>query len=355
MSATGPGALGAAGPASIFAAARAGGRTSLLEHEVYALLSCAGFDVPRHVFWNGAPGRVPTEIEDFLEGLRGDDVVLKIVSPDLAHKSDVGGFSFSRKSPALVIAAARTMWKEVSRRAPAAQRLGILVVEKLVPASGTPAAEALLSFKHDPAFGPVLVFGLGGLLTEWYGTLAPGNTTSILRPGHVKQGLQAAVEKHPALKIFFERNRGQAKAPLVLDEVAAKLESLSKNLAAYSPENPLGNPTLEELEVNPILLTADGRWVAADGKARLSNRRFAPSARPLAKIGKLLAPRSAVVFGASAHEINPGRIILRNLKASETIAFGRLRAVHPRAETIDGVPCLKSVSELEVAADLAVV
>ncbi len=177
------------------------------------------------------------------------------------------------------------MWEDVSRRASDAQLAGILVVEKLVPASGTPAAEALLSFKQDPAFGPVLVFGLGGLLTEWYGSLAPGNTTAILRPGEVKQGLQAAVEKSPALKIFFEGHRGHAKAPLVLDAVAALFESLSKNLSlSFSPANSLGNPTLEELEVNPLLLTADGRWVAADGKARFSSRRAAFAARPLAKI-----------------------------------------------------------------------
>ncbi|HEX5854896.1 MAG TPA: acetate--CoA ligase family protein [Thermoanaerobaculia bacterium] len=352
---SGAGAATGAGPAAVFLAARAGGRTALLEHEVYAVLAAAGFDIPRHVFWDGTPGLVPTEIEDFLEGLRGDDVVLKIVSPDLAHKSDVGGFSFSKKSPASVIAAARTMWEDVSRRAPAAQRLGILVVEKLVPASGAAGAEALVSFKQDLAFGPVLLFGLGGVLTEWYGSLSGGASTAILRPGEVKQGLEAAVEKSPALKIFFERSRAHAQAPLVLDEVAARLELLSRNLSPYSPENSLGNPTLEELEVNPVVLTADGRWVAADGKARFSNRRFATSARPLAKIENLLAPRSAVVFGASAREVNPGRIILRNLKVSETIAYGSLRAVHPRADTIDGVPCVKNVSELAATADLAVV
>jgi acyl-CoA synthetase (NDP forming) len=355
VSGTGTAARGAAGAAPVLAAARAGGRTSLLEHEVYALLGATGFDVPRHVFWNGAPGLVPTEIGDFLEGLRGDDVFLKIVSPDLAHKSDVGGLSFSKKSPASVIAAARTMWEDVSRRAPSAQRLGILVVERLVPASGTPAAEALLSFKNDPAFGPVLVFGLGGVLTEWYGELAPGATTVILQPGEVERGLRAGVARSPALKIFFESSRAHAQAPLVLDEVAARLEALSKNLSLHSPDNSLGNPTLEELEVNPLLLCSDGRWVAADGKARFSERRVVRTRRPLEKIEKLLAPKSAIVFGASAREANPGRIILGNLKASETIAYGRLNAVHPHAATIDGVPCLKSVSELAAAVDLAVI
>jgi acyl-CoA synthetase (NDP forming) len=345
----------AAGPAGIIRSAYESGRTTLLEHEVYSLLQAAGFDVPRHVFWNGAPGRVPTEIQEFLAGLRGDEAVLKVASPQILHKSDVGGLSFSKKSPAAVADAAKKMWDHVGRRAPEADLLGILVLERLVPASGTPAAEALLSFKHDPAFGPVLLFGLGGVLTEWYGQMAAGATTAILRPQEVKQGLQAATEKYPALKIFFEANRAHARAPLVLDEVAARLESLSKNLSPYSPENSFGNPTLEELEVNPVILTADGRWVAADGNASFSDRRAVTGRRPLAKIEKLLAPRSAVVFGASARESNPGRIILNNLKASETVAYGHLRAVHPRADTIDGVPCVRAASDLPSPVDLAVV
>ncbi len=331
-------------------------RASLLEHEVYALLASGGFDVPRHVFWEGAPGDPPRRIQEFLEGVPGGEVVLKIASPDLAHKSDVGGLSLSKKSPESISAAARKMWEDVGRRAPGASRLGILVVEKLVPASGTPAAEALLSFKNDLAFGPVLVFGLGGLLTEWYGQMAPGATTAILRPGDVQRDLQAAVDTSPALKIFFESSRASAKAPLSLDKVAARLETLSKNLIfSFSPENSLGNRTLEELEINPVLLCADGRWVAADGKARFSERRVARVRRPLEKISHLLAPKSAVVFGASANEANPGRIILRNLKASETIAYGGLRAIHPRVESIDGVPCLKSAKDLPGPVDLAVV
>jgi acyl-CoA synthetase (NDP forming) len=354
---TGAGAAvpASAGPAPILAAARAEGRTSLLEHEVYALLAGAGFAVPRHVFWPFAPGELPRGIKEFLESVPGDEVVLKVASPHILHKSDVGGFSFSKKSPASVVAAAKKMWEDVSRRVPDADLHGILVLEKLKPASGTPAAEALLSFKNDPAFGPVLVFGLGGLLTEWYGALAPGTSTAILTPGEVKRNLEATVEKSPALKILFEGSRAHAQAPLALDDVAALLETLSQSLSSFSPENSLGNPTLEELEVNPLLLCADGRWVAADGKARFSERRVVRARRPLEKIEKLLAPRTAVVFGASAHDANPGRIILRNLKASETIAYGALRAVHPRVDTIDGVPCLKNVSELDAPVDLAVV
>jgi acyl-CoA synthetase (NDP forming) len=350
------GAAAAVGPAAVFLAARAGGRTDLFEHEVYGLLAAAGFDVPRHVFWPGAPGEgLPGEVRELLAAAPGDDVVLKIVAPGLLHKSDVGGVAFAPRDPRAVLEAARRVHAEVGRRAPEAERFGLLVLEKLAAPSGVAGAEALVSFKQDAAFGAVLLFGLGGVLTEWYGSLSGGASTAILRPGEVKRDLEAAVEKSPALKIFFERSRVHAQAPLVLDEVAARLETLSKNLSSFSPDNSSGNPTLEELEVNPLLLTADGRWVAADGKARFSNRRFALSARPLAKIEKLLAPKSAAVVGASAHAMNPGRIILRNLKQSEGIAYGHLFAVHAKEKAIDGVPCVPSVDALPETVDLAVV
>ncbi len=344
------------------APALAPGRAALLEHEVYALLAAAGFEVPRHFFWPGEPKHVERALEDFLEGLEKDaphgdgEVILKVAAEGIAHKSDVGGYSPSKRNPAAVLAAAKRIWEDVSRRAPDASLAGILVVEKLVVVPGTPAAEALVSFRHDPAFGPVLVFGLGGLLTEWYGEIAPGATTAILRPGEVEQGLQRAVASKPALKIFFEGNRARAQAPLDLHRVASLLESLSKNLSSsFSPSNSLGNPTLEELEVNPILLCADGRWVAADGKARLSARRAERVARPLSKISALLAPRSAAVVGASASGANPGRIILKNLRQSEGVAYGKLWAVHPKEKAIDGVPCVPSVAALPEKVDLAVV
>jgi acyl-CoA synthetase (NDP forming) len=353
---SGAGVATAAGPAEIFLAARAGGRTDLLEHEVYALLAAAGFDVPRHVFWPGAPGEgLPGEVRDFLTGATGDDVILKIVAPGLLHKSDVGGVGFAPREPREVLKSAHRMFEETGRRASGASRLGLLLLERLAPEAATAAAEVLVSFKQDIAFGPVLLFGLGGVLTEWYASLSGGASTVILQPGRVAEDLSRALAKSPALRLLFEPGRLHATAPLSLSAVAERLEALARILAPLSPGNESGLPTVEEVEVNPVILTRDGRWVAADGKARFSDRRVAVTRRPLEKIEKLLAPRSAVVFGASANEINPGRIILRNLKASETIAYGSLRAVHPRAETIDGVPCLKSVSELAATADLAVV
>jgi len=116
----------AASAAEIFHAARAGGRATLHEYEVYALLAAAGFDVPRYVFWPGAPGEgLPGEVEEFLAAVPGDGIVLKIVAPGLLHKSDVGGVAFAPRDPRAVLEEARLVHAEVGRRAPEAARAAL--------------------------------------------------------------------------------------------------------------------------------------------------------------------------------------------------------------------------------------
>ncbi|HQR68622.1 MAG TPA: CoA-binding protein, partial [Thermoanaerobaculia bacterium] len=246
------------------------------------------------------------------------------------------------------------MWEAVGRRAPGASRLGILLLERLAPLPESPAAETLVSVKQDPAFGPVIVLGLGGVLTEWFGTVSGGRSTAIVSPGRVREGLSAAMADSPALALLFAPSRRHPAPPLDLDAVAKRLEALGRLATAFAPDA-AGDLTLEELEVNPVLLLPDGRWIAADGKAHLSARRVRPAPRPVAKIRSLLEPASAAVFGASTTGMNPGRIILRNLKASEGLRYGKLWAVHPKAVTIDGVPCVPSGQDLPETVDLAVV
>jgi acyl-CoA synthetase (NDP forming) len=330
------------------------GRDSLLEHEVYAVLAALGFAVPRHAFWAGEPGAaLPAGVRALLPDCAGGCVV-KIVSPGLLHKSEAGGVAVSAADGPSLLAAARRTWDEVGARVPDASRLGLLVLEKLPIAGPSPAVETLVSLKQDPAFGPVLVLGLGGVLTEWYGDLAGGTSTVILEPGRVRDALMFAVSRAPALALLFRPSRLHAKPPLDLDAVATKLEALGRLARVHAPDSP-GNVTLEELEVNPLLLTADGRWVAADGKARLSGRSVTRRSRPIGKIRKLLEPASAAVFGASTTAMNPGRIILRNLKASEGLAYGKLWAVHPKAPAVDGVPCVTRAAGLPETVDLAVI
>ena len=337
---------------------RKAGRSALLEHEVYAVLQAAGLDVPRFAYWAGEPGpALPHEVASLLETAPGE-VVLKIVSPEILHKSDVGGVAISAAEPVAVGAAARRVWDDVGRRMPDAVRSGVLVVEKVKAKGGSPASETLLSLKQDPAFGPVLVLGLGGVLTEWFGDVSGGTSTVVLQPGRVREGLERAAAAHAAVALLFRPSRAHSHPPLDLAATAERLERLGAVATAFGAAAQAGEAdpmTLEELEVNPLLLAADGRWIAVDGKGRIGRSTAVLPTRPLRKVKNLLEPKSAAVLGASATAMNPGRIILRNLKASEGIRYGRLWAVHPKEETIDGVPCVRTVADLPQPVDLAVI
>ncbi|HJS57257.1 MAG TPA: acetate--CoA ligase family protein, partial [Vicinamibacteria bacterium] len=262
----------------IVAAVRASGRDALFEHEVYAVLASAGFEVPRHFVWSGDPAEAPEgALAAFLDALPARRVVLKIVSSQILHKSDVGGLAFAERTVDAVRATAVGLWADVSARAPGAERAGILVSEMLSSMGGSPASETLVSARLDPAFGPVLVLGLGGVLTEWFGALSDGRSTLILRPGRVRETLVRAADRLPAMGLLFRQSRLHAKPPLDLERTAERLEALGRAAELFA-----------ELEVNPLLTTPDARWVAVDGKARLAGPAPVPrSSPPLAKIAKL--------------------------------------------------------------------
>jgi len=134
-----------------------------------------------------------------------------------------------------------------------------------------------------------------------------------------------------------------------LVDVVARLARLAELMAADVP-----GATLEELEINPAVASA-GRLVALDGVGLVSDRSWGAGHRPLHRIENLLAPRSAVVLGVSARSMNPGRIIMNNLIRSPGVEDSGLFVVHPEQEAIDGVACVKSLTELPAKVDLAVV
>jgi acyl-CoA synthetase (NDP forming) len=342
------------GAGRLLSGVRETGREALLEHEVYELAALAGFETPRFHFLDGPLRReMPAAASAFLSSLPGR-VVVKVVSPDILHKSEAGGVRFSPARPDEVLAAARGVWEETGLREPTARRAGLLLVEAVSRPHASPAGEVLISFRRDPAFGPVLFLGLGGLLTEWFGEATGGASTAILEPGRVAEGLEEAERRHPALRILFRSSRAHSTPPLDVARTAALLERLAIVASAVvDPEKDAR--ALCELEINPAFLTGDGNLLVVDGKARLGPLPEESPARPVRKIGNLLKPRSAAVFGASSGSMNPGRIILRNLKASQGLSYGHLHAVHPKESTIDGVPCVASADLLPETVDLAVV
>jgi acyl-CoA synthetase (NDP forming) len=335
-----------------FAAAEAEGRSILLEHEVYGLLAEAGIAVPSHRLV-----AKPEDVDDALcTALGSEEAVVKVVSPDLLHKSDIGGVVVCRNdASALQSAVAEVL--EAGRSASSSARIaGALLAERVRFRPGL-GRELLAALRHDPAFGPVVVVGVGGLDTEaLLASLRPERARAML----AATGLSAedALEAlrgtlpHEALTGGLRSSRGAGVAEERLVETVLALARFGARWAGFEPADGVG---LSELEVNPLVVSEDGRFVALDGLARLHRPEPLLPPRPVEVLRHLLSPESAVVIGASADGMNPGRIILRNLVTGGGMLQDRIWAIHPRAEEIDGCRAFASLADLPEPADLAVV
>jgi acyl-CoA synthetase (NDP forming) len=217
-----------------------------------------------------------------------------------------------------------------------------------------PGQEFLLSLRQDAAFGPVVVVGAGGVLTEWYGRGTGGHSRLIFPAADLQAGaVAAALREHPLLSLAVSPSRLYSAPPLDAEVVGETVAALAAAAVHYGA-GAAGPWTLEELEINPAV-AAGGRLTALDGIGLLSRRRWTPTRRPLVKIAPLLAPRSAVVMGVSARGDNPGRIILRNLLDFVCVDRERLAVIHPEERSIEGVPCFPGLAALPWKADLAVI
>ncbi len=139
----------------IIEGAKKEGRSKLLEHEAYEVLRVYDLPVPKAGLAKTADEAVELANEI------GYPVVLKIVSPDIVHKSDVGGVMINLKTPEEVRKAFNNIMRNVKEKAPGSRITGVLVQE-MVPEG----LEVIVGATRDPTFGPVLLFGLGGIFVE---------------------------------------------------------------------------------------------------------------------------------------------------------------------------------------------
>lgn len=130
-------------------------RRKLLEHEAFELLS--RYDIP---FPPYGLARTPIEARE-LSARIGFPVVLKVVSLDISHKTDVGGVVLGVNSPEEAVNAFQEINENIRKKAPGASVEGILV-QKMVPKG----LEVIIGGLRDPMFDVVVMFGLGGVFTE---------------------------------------------------------------------------------------------------------------------------------------------------------------------------------------------
>jgi acetate---CoA ligase (ADP-forming) len=168
--------------------------------------------------------------------------VLKIVSPDLPHKTEVGGVALGLDNAAAVAAAHDAMLARVRTAAPRAHIEGVLVSPMV-----TGGIELILGTKRDPIFGPVVLVGLGGIFAEVLQDVA-------VRPAPVEA--EEAMAMLRSLKAFpvLDGARGRPKADLAA--AAGAIVALSRFAAQQAA-------TVAEVDINPLLVRPAGQGAVA--------------------------------------------------------------------------------------------
>ncbi len=339
----------------IFAAAEKDGRDFLLEPEGYAVVKAAGIAVPSHVFV--ARGKKVTRDDLARLGSSGA-VVLKIVSPLIQHKSDVGGVAFVEARPAAVNAGIAAMERRVAARAagPAGEIArslrGVLLMEKVAFDNVGFGSEILLGARTTREFGPVLTIGAGGLDVEYMnerlrdGRAAALASAELMRDDFLPAGLEPLAFFGKIAAEF--RGRKALVAPAELARAVGAFRALVR---AYSPFGDASPFVIEELEVNPLVVRA-GKLVPLDSLCRFSRRKEALVSRPAEGVGRLLRPETIGIIGVS-EKMNVGRIILRNI-LKHGFPADRVFVVKPGLPEIDGCRCVPSVADLPGTVDLFV-
>lgn len=218
-------------------------RTRFLpEDQAKRLLAGYGVAVPREAF-----ARSAAEAAAAADQI-GYPVVLKVVSPDVPHKTEAGGVRLGLGSAETVSSAYEGIVEAVRQHHPDAGIEGVLVAEQVEVDQ-----ELFCGMTRDPQFGPVVAFGLGGIFVEVLKDVSHG----VLPLEEID-----ALEMIRQIRGYPVLAGARGRAPV--DEKALARVLLS--VARLSEEH----PEVEELDVNPLAVAAGGRLVALDCLVRVS-------------------------------------------------------------------------------------
>lgn len=361
----------------LFVTACEEGRNFLFEYETYQLLHKSGAETPPRVNML-VKGSRPSDEE--LLAMPGDKVVLKIVSPTIIHKTEVGGVKIIPKSPEKIRSTWRRMMYEVPEnyaawieRYPEASPptykglsgetlinaisrdiRGVLQVQFMPPDSAAFGNELIVGVRKTREFGMVISAGLGGTDTELYAQRFRKGQAIVAASTEMVDGLTffEMFRKTISYKKLAGLTRGQRR--IVTDEQL--IECFSSFIAManyYSPCNPDAPFVIDELEINPFAFT-DFLMTPLDGMCRFSKMSQMTAPRPISKIGSLLHPESIGVMGVSSSRMNFGRTILKNI-LENGFDKNKIVVIHPGENEIDGVVCIPGLASLNDKLDLLVV
>ena len=308
--------------------AKADGRTALTAPEGKAVCDAYAIPVPQE----GVAASGAEAVK--LAGAMGFPVVLKIVSPDILHKTEAGGVLVGLKSAEEVARGYDTILANAKKYKADAKIDGVQVQQMLVGGQ-----EVIVGAVTDGSFGKLVAFGMGGVLVEVLKDvtfrLAPATKEDALS---MLDGIQAA-----------EMLRGvRGGAAVSRDALADLIVKVSQLISDF--------PEISELDLNPVFATSKGA-VAADVRIVMDfapkEQRYRPSKDEIIKsMNRIMKPDAVAVIGASAEDGKIGNSVMKNLINGGY--QGKIYPIHPKADEIMGNKAYKSVKDVPGDIDIAV-
>ncbi len=307
--------------ARIVDAAVAQGLGALDEWQAKALLASYGITVPE-----GGLARSEDEAVAIARGLDGP-VVVKAIGSHIGHKTEHGLVALNLSGDEAVRSAARSLLALTEGQD------AMLLVERMVRGP----REFLIGMKRDPLFGPVVVFGVGGIFAEAHKDITLGVTPLEDRDiESMLTGIRASA--------LLDEFRGMP--PVDRASLAAAIRALARIAEDH--------PAVTEIDVNPLIVegtmpVAADALVILDPAAGRSASASVPASRVTSSsdLTPLFAPRSVVVVGASNDPLKWGGSLLHNI-----IDGGFAGAIYPvngRGGIVRGLPAFASIAELPEA------
>ena len=308
--------------------AKSEGRSALTAPEGKLVCDAYGIAVPKEGTATSAK-----DAAKLAEGM-GFPVVMKIVSPDILHKTEAGGVIVGVKSAADAEKAYDTIIANAKKYKSNANIIGIQVQQML--AGGQ---EVIIGAVTDQSFGKLVAFGLGGVLVE-----VLKDITFRLAPATKDEALSMldGIQAHEILKGV----RGAD--PVNRDALATLIENVSKLISDF--------PEIAEMDLNPVFATKSGA-VAADVRIVMDWNPPPPRFRPeqadiVRQMNRIMKPDAVAVIGASSEDGKIGNSVMKNLINGGY--QGKIYPIHPKADEIMGRKAYKSVKDVPGEIDVAV-
>lgn len=260
----------------------------------------------------------------------GYPVVIKVVSPQVIHKSDVGGVALNLSSHDAFKSALNQIDTHVKSAVPGAEISGYMIVQEIP--QGT---EFLIGGRTDPSFGKIITVGMGGVLVE----LLHDFSMRVLPVSEEKY--REMIREMSGYKLITGFRRRKP-----LDEDAL-VDLLSKAGKMFFDDD-----RIVEFDINPVILYEKGA-LAVDARIYIQpGEHLIQKVKPvLSPVPDILHPGSIAVVGASRNPGKVGYAVFRNLLNFK----GKLYPVNPHSEDILGVPVYKNLSEIPDPVEMIVV